>query len=152
MLLDATLAFLHFLAIFLLITFLTAEAVVLRPGITAATVRRVGIYDLVYFLSAMAALATGLLRLFLGAKGVAFYTPNPWFHAKMTVFVVIALCSLPPTFRFRRWRKQIAVQRDFVPADAELKSARRWVMLQAHLIVLLPLCAVLMARGIGIRG
>ncbi|MBY4898225.1 DUF2214 family protein [Cupriavidus sp. AU9028] len=152
MLLDATLAFLHFLAIFLLITFLTAEAVVLRPGITPATVRRVGIYDLLYFLSAMAALASGLLRLFLGAKGAGFYTPNPWFHAKMTVFVVIALCSLPPTFRFRRWRRQLASRADFVPADAELKSARRWVMLQAHLIVLLPLCAVLMARGIGIRG
>ncbi len=152
MLTDALLAFAHFGAIFLLVTFLAAEAVVLRPGLSGGALRRVGIYDLVYFLSAMVVLATGLARLFYGAKGVDFYLPNPWFHAKMTVFVLIALCSLPPTFRFRRWRKQLAVQRDFVPADADLKSARRWVMLQAHLIVLLPLCAVLMARGIGIRG
>ncbi|MCG5260208.1 DUF2214 family protein [Cupriavidus gilardii] len=149
---DALLAFLHFLSIFALITFLAAEAVVLRPGITPAAVRRVGIYDLLYFGSAMAALATGLLRLFYGAKGVDFYLPNPWFHAKMTVFVLIALCSLPPTFRFRRWRTQAAGQSGFVPSDVELKGARRWVLIQAHLLILLPLCAVMMARGLGIRG
>lgn len=148
MLTDALLAFFHYLAIFALITFLTAEAVVLRPGITPAAVRRVGIYDLLYFLAAMAALGTGLLRLFQGAKGVDFYLPNPWFHAKMTVFVLIALCSVPPTMRFRRWRRQVAGQAAFVPADDELKAARRWVLLEAHLLILLPLCAAMMARGI----
>lgn len=152
MLNDALLAFFHYLSIFALITFLTAEAVVLRPGILPATVRRVGIYDLLYFVSAMAALGTGLLRLFHGAKGVDFYLPNPWFHAKMTVFVLIALCSVPPTLRFRRWRQQLAAQPAFVPADAELKAARRWVMVEAHLLILLPLCAAMMARGIGLRG
>lgn len=151
MLFDAMLAFFHYLSIFALITFLTAEAVVLRPGITPAAVRRVGIYDLLYFLAAMAALGTGLLRLFYGAKGVAFYLPNPWFHAKMTVFVLIALCSLPPTFRFRRWRRQAAGQAGYVPPDDELKAARRWVMIEAHLLILLPLFAALMARGIGLR-
>lgn len=151
MLTDALLAFLHFTAIFLLITLMAAEAVVLRPDMTPAAVRRLSIYDFVYFLSAMATLATGLLRLFYGAKGVDFYIHNPWFHAKMTVFVVIALCSLPPTFIFARWRKQSRHLPDFVPTPAEIKKARRWVMIEAHLVILLPLCAVMMARGIGIR-
>src|SRR6478735_6373898 len=104
MLTDAFLAFFHFLAIFLLVTLLAAEAVVLRPGMTPAIVRRLSLYDLLYFLSAMVVLATGLLRLFYGAKGVDFYLHNPWFHAKMTVFVLIALCSLPPTLAIARWR------------------------------------------------
>ncbi|WP_020206515.1 MULTISPECIES: DUF2214 family protein [Cupriavidus] len=151
MLTDALLAFLHFTFIFLLIALMTAEAVVLRPGITPATLRRLSIYDLVYFLSAVAVLASGLLRLFFGAKGVQFYLHNPWFHAKMTVFVVIALCSLPPTFAIRRWRLQAGAQPDFVPDAADLKTARRWVMIEAHLLILLPLCAVMMARGIGMR-
>ncbi|WP_454722275.1 MULTISPECIES: DUF2214 family protein [Cupriavidus] len=151
MLTDALLAFLHFTFIFLLIALMTAEAVVLRPGITPATLRRLSIYDLVYFLSAMAVLASGLLRLFYGAKGAQFYLHNPWFHAKMTVFVVIALCSLPPTFAIRRWRRQAGTRPDFVPDAADLKKARRWVMIEAHLLILLPLCAVMMARGIGIR-
>lgn len=151
MLTDALLAFAHFGAIFLLVTFLAAEAVVLRPGLTGGALRRVGIYDLVYFVSAMAALATGLARLFYGAKGVDFYLPNPWFHAKMTVFVLIALCSLPPTLRFQRWRKQARANPGFAPGPDEIKAARRWVMIEAHLLILLPLCAVMMARGIGIK-
>ncbi|AZG13720.1 MULTISPECIES: DUF2214 family protein [Cupriavidus] len=151
MLTDALLAFLHYTAIFVLITLMAAEAVVLRPDMTPAAVRRLSIYDLVYFLSALATLATGLLRLFYGAKGADFYVHNPWFHAKMTVFVVIALCSLPPTFMFARWRKQARHLPDFVPTPAEIRKARRWVMIEAHLVILLPLCAVMMARGIGIR-
>lgn len=151
MLSDALLAFLHYAAIFTLVAALTAEAVVLRPGLTPAALRRLALYDLVYFLCAMAALATGLARLFYGAKGMGFYMQNPWFHAKITVFVVIALCSLPPTLKFQRWRRQSRTLPDFVPMPSELKTARRWVMIEAHLLILLPLCAVMMARGIGMR-
>ena len=39
----------------------------------------------------------------------------------------------------------------FVPMPSELKGVRRWVMIEAHLLILLPLCAVMMARGIGLR-
>ncbi|WP_404991599.1 DUF2214 family protein [Cupriavidus pauculus] len=151
MLTDALLAFLHFTAIFVLVTLMTAEAVVLRPDMTPATVRRLSRYDLFYFLSAMIVLATGLLRLFYGAKGVDFLIHNPWFHAKMTVFVLIALCSVPPTLAIAKWRKQATKLPEFVPTPAEIKKARRWVMIEAHLFILLPLCAVMMARGIGMR-
>lgn len=151
MLTDALLAFLHFTAIFVLVTLMTAEAVVLRPDMTPATVRRLSRYDLFYFLSAMIVLATGLLRLLYGAKGVDFLIHNPWFHAKMTVFVLIALCSLPPTLAIAKWRKQANKLPEFVPTPAEIKKARRWVMIEAHLFILLPLCAVMMARGIGMR-
>ncbi|WP_423198078.1 MULTISPECIES: DUF2214 family protein [unclassified Cupriavidus] len=151
MLTDALLAFFHFIAIFVLVMLMAAEAVVLRPDLTPAALRRLSIYDLSYFLAAIAVLVSGLLRLFYGAKGVDFYVHNPWFHAKMTVFVLIALCSLPPTLAIARWRKQARTLPEFVPTPAEIKRARRWVMIQAHVLILLPLCAVMMARGIGAR-
>ena len=74
---------------------------------------------------------------------------NPWFHAKITLFVVIGLCSIPPTLSFLRWQKQARQQPGFVPSESEIRRARRWVMIESHLFILLPLCAVLMARGIG---
>src|SRR3546814_4490392 len=83
MLQDALLAWFHYLAIFLLIVIMTAEAVLLRPGLSPDTVRRLALYDRLYLASALAVLVTGLLRLTLGAKGVAFYMSNPWFHAKI---------------------------------------------------------------------
>lgn len=150
MVLDALLAWAHFLAIFFLIVVLTAEAVLLRPGLSAQTVGRLALYDRLYLVSAVLVLATGLARLMLGAKGVAFLMPNPWFHAKIALFFVIGLCSIPPTLAFLRWKRQAARLPGFVPDDAEIRRARRWVMLSSHLLILLPLFATLMARGIGL--
>ncbi|WP_144638830.1 DUF2214 family protein [Bordetella genomosp. 13] len=150
MLLDALLAWFHFLALFVLVVVLTAEAVLLRPDMQPATVRRLVVYDRLYALSAIAVLASGVLRLTLGAKGMVFYLPNPWFHAKMGLFVVIGLCSIPPTLRFLRWGKQARHDPAFVPAREDIRRARRWVMIESHLFVLLPLCAVMMARGVGL--
>ncbi|MCD0502632.1 DUF2214 family protein [Bordetella petrii] len=149
MLQDALLAWFHYLAIFVLVVIMTAEAVLLRPGLPPDTVRRLALYDRLYLVSALAVLATGLLRLIWGAKGAAFYMANPWFHAKMGLFVLIGLCSIPPTLAFLRWRKQALQQPGYTPDDAQIKRARRWVMIETHLFILLPLFAVLMARGIG---
>ncbi|EHK66233.1 DUF2214 family protein [Achromobacter arsenitoxydans] len=149
MLADAMYAWFHYLAIFVLVVVLTAEAVLLRPDLTAAAVKRLIIYDRLYGVSAILVLVTGVLRLTLGAKGAAFYMSNPWFHAKITLFVLIALCSIPPTLTFLRWARQTRQQPGFVPALPEIKRARRWVMIASHLFIFLPLFAVLMARGIG---
>ena len=73
MLLDAFLAWFHYLAIFVLVVVLTAEAVLLRPDLTPAALKRLVIYDRLYLFSAIAVLATGVLRLTLGIKGAAFY-------------------------------------------------------------------------------
>ncbi|KRC76309.1 hypothetical protein D3C87_345480 [compost metagenome] len=149
MLADAMYAWFHYLAIFVLVVVLTAEAVLLRPDLTAGSVKRLVIYDRFYGVSAIVVLITGVLRLTAGVKGAAFYMSNPWFHAKISLFVVIALCSIPPTLAFLRWAKQSRQQPGFVPALPEIKRARRWVMISSHLFIFLPLFAVLMARGIG---
>ncbi|VFR26065.1 putative inner membrane protein [plant metagenome] len=149
MLQDALYAWLHYLAIFFLIVILTAQAVLLRPGLGEEIVRRLAIYDRLYLLSAVMVLVTGMLRLSLGAKGMAFYASNPWFHAKMTLFVLTGLCSIIPTLAFLRWRKQSRTVPAYMPPNEEIARARRWVMIEVHMLVLLPLCAVLMARGVG---
>jgi putative membrane protein len=38
-----------------------------------------------------------------------------------------------------------------MPAEGEVRQARKWVMRQAHLIALIPLAAVFLARGFGAR-
>ncbi|WP_291384727.1 MULTISPECIES: DUF2214 family protein [Achromobacter] len=149
MLADAMYAWFHYLAIFVMVVVMTAEAVLLRPDLTASGVKRLIIYDRLYGLSAILVLITGVLRLTLGAKGAAFYMSNPWFHAKISLFVVIAVCSIPPTLTFLRWSKQRRQQPEFIPTLPEIKRARRWVMIASHLFIFLPLFAVLMARGIG---
>lgn len=150
MLTDALLAWLHYMAIFLLIVVLSAQAILLRPDIQAQTIKRLAVYDRCYLLSAACVLITGLLRLTLGVKDVAFYMSNPWFHAKMALFLIIGLCSFPPTRAFLRWHKSAHMHAGLLPDTTEVRRVRRWVMIEAHLIILLPLCAALMARGIGL--
>jgi putative membrane protein len=151
MMTDALLAYFHFSAIFILFAFLTVEAMVLRNPLDASAVRLIARIDLWYFGAAIAVLISGLLRLFLGAKGAGFYSTNPMFHVKIAVFIVIGILSVFPTLQFFRWSKQLKSDAAFAPPETERKRARRLVMFELHIAALLPLFAVLMARGIGTR-
>ncbi|MFN7608918.1 MAG: DUF2214 family protein [Ralstonia sp.] len=147
--LDALLAYLHYISIFTLIVFLTAEAVVLRPDMTPEIRKRLGRYDAVYGVAAVAVVVTGVLRVIYGAKGYAFYVHNPVFHIKIGLFILVGLLSIGPTINILRWNKQGKTLPEFVPTPSEIAKTRRWVMIESHLIIFIPLAAVLMARGIG---
>jgi putative membrane protein len=145
---EPLIAYLHYLSIILLAGFLVGELVTCRAGMTTEQARRLAGIDAVFFASALAALATGLLRLFFYAKGVGFYTGNPTFWVKMALYVIIAVISITPTRTFLRW-KRAAAERGTAPAGDEIAAARRLIHIELGLLALMPLMAVLMARGIG---
>jgi putative membrane protein len=145
---EPLIAYLHYLSIILLAGFLVGELVMCRAGMTTEQARRLAGIDAVFFASALVALATGLLRLFLYAKGVSFYTGNPTFWVKMALYVIIAVISITPTRTFLRW-KRTAAERGTAPAGNEIAAARRLIHIELGLLALMPLMAVLMARGIG---
>ncbi len=149
MLLDALLAYFHFVAIILLYSFLTVEVMLARQTISADRIQLLVRVDRWYFFAAMAVLASGLLRLFLGAKGAAFYVHNPVFMAKVLLFLLIGGLSVAPTLQFLRWRKAAGADAGFVVPALEQTRLRRYLMIEIHLAVLLPLLAVLMSRGFG---
>lgn len=141
--LDALLATLHWLAIGGLAATLFAEWLLLRWQIPLQQPARLSQVDLFYFLAALAALVTGLLRLFFGAKGVSFYTGQPVFWLKIGLYVVIGLISLAPTQRFSRWRKGSETV-----TGAGIAAAQRLVSLQLLLLLGFPLLASAMARAL----
>jgi putative membrane protein len=145
---EPLIAYLHYLSIILTGGFLVGELLLCRPGMTADHVRRLPIVDVVFFASALAALATGLLRLFFYAKGVDFYLGNPFFWAKMALYVVIAALSIKPTRTFIQWKRAI-VSGGAGPAGGEVAGVRRLIHIELGLLALMPLMAVLMARGLG---
>jgi putative membrane protein len=145
---EPLLSYLHYLSVIVLGAFLTAELIVCRPPLRPEQVRLLPRLDVVFFAAAILALVTGLLRLFFYAKGVGFYLPNPIFHAKMTLYVAVALISIVPTIRFIRWRR--ALDAGGAPPDAAaVARVRRLIHIELALFALMPLMAVLMARGIG---
>lgn len=149
---DAILAYLHFASIFALIWFLAKEWTLLKAGAASLQVQRLAKADIGFALAAMAVLATGASRLLFGAKPVAFYTGNPVFHVKVSLFVLAALVSIRPTIAFLRWRKAVAAKENFRVDEREWRLVKRLVLIEMHIVALIPVFAVLMARGIGYRG
>ncbi|HXC37420.1 MAG TPA: DUF2214 family protein [Burkholderiales bacterium] len=147
---DALIAYLHFAAILLLTACLGAQLFLLRAQPGASTIPALSRSDIGYFIAAIVVLATGLARVFFGAKGAGFYVGNPLLYVKLVLFLAIGLVSIKPTLRYIRWRKSLAADAGFMPPVAEVTSMRRMVMLELHLLALIPLAAVFMARGIGL--
>ena len=149
MTLEAILAYLHLLAILTMVVFIASEAALCRiEWLNAKLVERLARVDMVYGIAAMAVLATGIVRTVWGVKGTAWYWTNPLLHVKFTLFVIVGVISIFPTLTYLRWRKQLRAT-GALPTEAEVKKTRKLVMVQAHLIAVIPLFAVFLARGFG---
>jgi putative membrane protein len=146
--LDAALAYLHYTTMFLLFGFMTVEVMLLRGTLDPAQIRLIGRVDLWYFGSAIAALVTGFLRLVFGAKGPDFYLSSWPIYVKLGLFVAVAVISVQPTLTFIRWRRALDHDPAWRVGDDERRRMRRYLMLQVHLAALIPLVAVVMARGL----
>jgi putative membrane protein len=150
MIVDAIVAYLHFIAMFLLFAFLTAQAMMLRAPLDERLIRLLGRVDIGYAISAAAVLLTGMLRLGFGAKGADFHLAHWPIYAKVGLFLAVGLISIKPTLVFIAWRR--ALERDpawRLPAEEQARM-RRLVMIEVHLAALIPVFAVMMARGLGI--
>lgn len=148
--LDAGLAYAHFLAIFALAYALLAEWFELRRGAAVLDVTRLAQLDLAFMIAAIAVLASGAARWWYGAKTAAFYTSNPVFHAKIGLFVLVGLLSIWPTIAFMRWRRRRIADPAYAVPAAEWRRARLLLIAELHGLAIIPLLAVLMARGIGL--
>jgi putative membrane protein len=149
MTLEAILAYLHLLAILTMVVFISSEAALCRvQWLNAAVVERLAKVDRVYGIAAIMVLATGVARTVWGVKGTSWYWTNPLLHVKLTLFIVVGVISIFPTMTYFRWRKALRAT-GALPAEADIQKTRKLVMVQAHLIALIPLVAVFLARGFG---
>ena len=149
MILESLLAYAHLLAILTLVVFISSEAALCRAEwFNARIVERLVKVDRVYGIAAVAVLLTGLARTWWGMKGTGWYWTDWLLHLKLALFVIVALLSIRPTLTFRRWARELAAS-GRMPDEAQVRAARGQVMLQAHLIAVIPLAAVFLARGFG---
>src|SRR5262245_6483812 len=73
---DLLLAIAHHVLIFAIFGVLCGEFLLVRPGLTAATARRVATLDLVYGVCAGLVVIVGFSRAHFAAKGWDYYTVN----------------------------------------------------------------------------
>ena len=146
---DAWLAIAHHLAVFGVFAVLVAEWAIVRPGMQAGDIRRLGRIDAAYGAVAALVLLAGVSRVIWGDKPVDFYLENPVFWFKMGAFASVGLMSIRPTIRYIGWRKGLDGDAGALPAAAEVDSARRAIHWQLGTFTAIPALAAVMARGIG---
>jgi putative membrane protein len=146
---SAIFAFLHHLAAFTMVAALAVEFVLIRNELTLSSARLLQRTDIVYGAAATVLVIVGFLRVFYFEKGAAYYFSSGTFIAKISIFVIVALLSLPPTLEFLSWRK--ATMQGNVPtlAPQRLALIRRLIHIELAGVGVILLCAALMARGIG---
>ena len=147
---DALLHYAHFVCIFLLACLLAGEAFLLKKSLSREGVAQLQGVDRYYGIAAGLVIVTGLLLVFFGAKGAAYYAHNAIFWMKMALFLSVALISIVPTVVYLRWNQRRTADGSIVLEDGEYRRLRALLWAQIGLFVFIPLCAALMANGISI--
>jgi putative membrane protein len=146
--LSALVAFVHHLGAFALVSAIAAEFVLTKGEISLINARRLLTVDLVVGVAAAVVLTAGVLRVLFFEKGLDFYLHNHAFLAKMGLFVAVGMISIMPTRHFLSWKSAIA--RGEAPAidNHSFRAIRRIIHLELAGVVLILLCAALMAKGV----
>ncbi|ROQ24207.1 DUF2214 family protein [Gallaecimonas pentaromativorans] len=141
---DIFFRYLHFIGMMALMATLVAEHLLLAPTMTPAELKRLARIDTIFGLSALVVLAAGLTLWFGVGKPAVFYSHNWVFHLKITLFVLAALLSIYPTLFYRKHRNSSA------ETVAMPKVVVMLIRTELLLLLVIPLLAVLMAKGIGL--
>jgi putative membrane protein len=142
---DILIRYFHFLGIFVIFAAVLGQHLLLRGTVTRAIIAKAQRFDIAYAVAVIIVLGTGLLQWFSGSKPAVFYSSNPVFHTKFTLFLVIGLVSIYPSVYMGKQKKGDPTELVTIP-----KGLVHSIRIELLLLVAMPLLAVIMAKGIGI--
>jgi putative membrane protein len=136
--------YLHFVAIFGVVSAVVAQHMLIKEQMTRAEIKRISAVDGIYGISALVVLGVGLTLWFFVGNPSGYYTSNWIFHLKVGLFLIVGLISIIPTTFYLKNRK--GTPTELVAIPRQLKMVIR---LELLLLFLIPLLATLMANGVG---
>jgi len=148
MTLEAVLAYLHLMAILSWVVFISSTAALARvEWLNAAVVDRLVRVDLIANVGGALVLLSGLARMGWGMKGAAWYGAQPLLWAKLVLMAVMLAAAWRTRVQLLSWQRRLRSSGQLPPAD-EIATLRQRVMRSSHLMLLLPIAGVMLARGI----
>lgn len=150
MAIKALFAFLHFVAAFGIACTLFFEWLTFSKKLTLIEATRIRQSDRWYGIFAGIILIAGFSRVYFFEKGHQFYFSNPFFLAKLSLFLLIGLLSIYPTIKFIGWKKNLRAGQAPVINDREFTAITAILNLEMWLLAALLLSASLMAKGISL--
>jgi putative membrane protein len=151
MMLEAALAYAHLIAILTWVVFIGSSTALTRPEwLNSAALARLARVDRLAAVGALAVLVTGAARVTWGFKGAAWYGAQPLVWGKLVLWLLIVAGGISASRRIQAWHRA-HTRGGALPAAAEVLAVRRRLMTASHGLLLVPLLAVCVARGIGVR-
>ncbi len=141
---DIFISYFHFLGLAVLLAALSTEHLLFDTTLDAKQAKRIAVIDFVYVIAMIIVLTTGLLKIFVIGKPAVYYLQNWIFHIKLMLFVVMMALSVYPTIHFVRNRNRAEGETATYP-----KMIKMLLRVELLIFLILPLLAVLMARGQG---
>ena len=147
---SALVAYVHYLGIILCFGALMFERIILKINLSKNETISILIADVIYGIAGLAILITGILRVKYYCQGEEFYTGNPIFWFKISLYIVIGLISLYPTTTYILWA--IPLSKNKLPVISENLIKRFKLIILTELVgfAIIPFFATLMSRGIGL--
>ena len=147
---SALVAYVHYLGIILCFGSLLFEILTLKDGLDRNETISMIIADVVYGLGGVAILVTGILRVKYFGQGGDYYTTNPLFWIKVSLYILVGLLSLYPTTTYILWA--IPLSKNKLPEISENLVKRFKLIITTELVgfATIPFFATLMARGVGL--
>ncbi len=150
MLRDALLLYLHISAILGLAVFMTAKTSLCRTGaIVQAALPRLRRIDVWIWACYVSVVSSGAALVVWGIQGPDWLLRNPLLWGKIVLLAAMMAMAVPSTLRLSAWARNAAGTASWVAPDAEVKRERHWLMLQSHVMVVIPLLATLLTHGFG---
>ncbi|MFZ4729103.1 MAG: DUF2214 family protein [Pseudanabaena sp.] len=145
---NAIAAYLHYLSLGLIFAALSTELFTLKQDLTNRDGWRILIADTIYGIAGITVLVTGILRYLYFEKGADYYSHQPVFWMKISVFIAVGLLSLYPTVSFLMWIKNLRAEKPPEVSPEKVKTLRTIIHIELFGFSLIPLLASMMARGI----
>lgn len=146
---NALVAYVHFLAAFILVFSIIFEWFTYSRNLTLIEAKRLQAIDIVYGVSAAIVLVFGFLRILYFEKGSEFYFHSPFYKIKLYAFLVVGILSIYPTVKFFKWRKltKLGVAPTF--QEDEFKIIKWILRAEVAGLLIIILSASFMAKGVG---
>ena len=146
---SAFMAFVHHAAAFTLVSALAVEVALFKPPLSLIQAQRLVRTDMLFGVSAGVLLVVGLLRVAYFETGPAYYWHDGFFLLKFAAFLLAALVSIYPTVIFLSWNQTLRAGTAPEISTERARRVRMCLMLELAAILIILLCAALMARGFG---
>ena len=147
---SALVAYVHYLGIILCFGALMFERIILKINLNKNETISIIIADVIYGIAGLAILITGILRVKYYGQGGDFYTSNPIFWLKVSLYIVIGLISLYPTITYILWAIPLSKNKLPVISENLVKRVKLIILTELVGFAVIPFFATLMSRGIGL--